>query len=513
MKRKWIKWVSWILLTPILFFVILMILLYVPPVQNLLRREATAYASKATGMQIQVQRIDLRFPLNLLVRGVEVIQAPDTLLALESLNVHVQALPLFKGKVEVDDITLHQASVNSVNLIKGMQIKGVLGRFVLKSHGVDLSTEMAVINQAELSDTHIQLLLNDTTTIPEDTTSTTVNWNFELHSLKLNNVSYSMQLPADSIKMAAHIGEAEVNNAVVDLRNQQYGLKELLLSGASVNYDKGAAIPAEGFDPSHIALRDIRIGIDSVLYHGRNMNAVIRELSMNERSGLNVTSLTGRLFADDKVISIPDLKLLTPHSEMDLMVQTYWELINIPTTGRLTARFDALIGKQDVLLFAGGLPDTFKEAYPFRPLVIHAGTEGNLKQMQISQFTVELPGAFTMKGEGELWNLTDSLNRSATIGLDMVTKNLDFVTGLAGMKPNGTVVIPNNMSLVARIGMEGPQYKANLRLKEGKGMMNLDAKFNSTTEIYNADLKIDDLQINHFLPKDSIYGLTLSASA
>lgn len=513
MKRKWIKWVSWILLTPILLFVILMILLYVPPVQNLLRREVTAYASKATGMQIQVQRIDLRFPLNLLVRGVEVIQAPDTLLALESLNVHVQALPLFKGKVEVDDITLHQASVNSVNLIKGMQIKGVLGRFVLKSHGVDLSTEMAVINQAELSDTHIQLLLNDTTTIPEDTTSTTVNWKFELHSLKLNNVSYSMQLPADSIKMAAHIGEAEVNNAVADLRNQLYGLKELLLSGASVNYDKGAAIPSEGFDPSHIALRDVRIGIDSVLYHGRNMNAVIRELSMNERSGLNVTSLTGRLFADDKVISIPDLKLLTPHSEMDLMVQTYWELINIPTTGRLTARFDALIGKQDVLLFAGGLPDTFKEAYPFRPLVIHAGTEGNLKQMQISQFTVELPGAFTMKGEGELLNLTDSINRSGTIGLDMVTKNLDFITGLAGMKSNGTVVVPNNMSLVARIGMEGPQYKANLRLKEGKGMMNLDAKFNSTTEIYNADLKIDDLQINHFLPKDSIYGLTISASA
>ena len=53
-----------------------MVLLYVPPVQNLLRREVTAYASKATGMQIQVERIDLRFPLNLLVRGVEVIQQP-----------------------------------------------------------------------------------------------------------------------------------------------------------------------------------------------------------------------------------------------------------------------------------------------------------------------------------------------------------------------------------------------------------------------------------------------------
>ena len=117
------------LLTPIILFVILMILLYVPPVQNFIRKQATAIASDATGMNISVERIDLRFPLNLLVRGVEVIQQPDTLLSLESLNVRVQAWPLLKGKVEVDEVTLSQVAVNSANLIEGMQIKGVLGRF------------------------------------------------------------------------------------------------------------------------------------------------------------------------------------------------------------------------------------------------------------------------------------------------------------------------------------------------------------------------------------------------
>ena len=173
-----------------------MVLLYVPPVQNLLRREVTAYASKATGMQIQVERIDLRFPLNLLVRGVEVIQQPDTLLSLESLNVRVQAWPLIKGKVEVDEVTLSRVAVNSANLMEGMKIKGVLGRFFLQSHGVDLSNEIAIINQAELSDTHVQLLMNDTTTTPKDTTaSAPVNWKVDLHQLKLKNVSFSMQLP------------------------------------------------------------------------------------------------------------------------------------------------------------------------------------------------------------------------------------------------------------------------------------------------------------------------------
>ena len=514
MKRKWIRRVSWILLTPVLLFVILMILLYIPPVQNLLRREVTAYASKATGMQIQVERIDLRFPLNLLVRGVEVIQQPDTLLSLESLNVRVQAWPLVKGKVEVDEVTLSQVAFNSANLIEGMKIKGVLGRFFLQSHGVDLSNELAVINQTELSDTHVQMLMNDTTTTPKDTTaSAPVNWKVDLHKLKLKNVSFSMQLPADSMRMAAHIGEAFINDAQADLKNQFYELKQFLLSGSSANYDTGAAKPGEGFDASHIAVRDIRIGLDSLLYKGRDMNAVIRELSMNERSGLSITSLTGRAFSNDSIIRIPGIKLQTPHSEIDLSAQTYWELVNIPTTGRLSAGLNAYIGKEDVMLFAGGLPDSFKEAYPFRPLVVRAGTDGNLKQMQISRFTVDLPGAFSMKGGGILENLADSLTRSGTIGLDMITQNLNFLTALTGEAPNGTIVIPDSMNLKARVELKGPEYKANLHLKQGQGSMGVNAELNTSTEAYAADLKIDNLQLHNFLPKDSIYELSLSADA
>ncbi|WP_278716121.1 translocation/assembly module TamB domain-containing protein [Bacteroides caecimuris] len=514
MKRKWIRWVSWILLTPILLFVILMVLLYVPPVQNLIRREVTVYASKATGMQIQVERIDLRFPLNLLVRGVEVIQQPDTLLSLESLNVRVQACPLLKGKVEVDEVTLSRVAFNSANLIDGMEIKGVLGRFFLQSHGVDLSNETAVINATELSDTHVQMLMNDTTTTPKDTTaSAPVNWKVDLHQLKLKNVSFSMQLPADSMRMAAHIGEATIDDAQADLRNQFYGLKQFLLSGTSASYDTGSAKPVEGFDASHIAVRDVSIGLDSLLYKGRDMNAVIREFTMNERSGLSVTSLTGRAFSNDSIISVPGLKLQTPHSEIDLSAHTYWELVNIPTTGRLSANLNAYIGKEDVMLFTGGLPDSFKEAYPFRPLVIRAGTDGNLKEMQISRFTVDLPGAFSLEGGGILENLADSITRSGTIGLKMKTQNLNFLTGLSGEVPNGTIVIPDSMNLVAQVDIKGPEYKANLHLKEGQGAMNVNAALNTATEVYKADLKIDNLQLHHFLPKDSIYELSLSAAA
>ena len=510
------------LLTPIILFVILMILLYVPPVQNFIRKQATAIASDATGMNISVERIDLRFPLNLLVRGVQVVQPgsdtidiqhPDTLLNLGSLNIRVQAWPLLKGRVEVDDITLQRVAVNSSGLLEGMRIKGTLGRFFLASHGIDLNKEDAVLNRVELSDTHVQVMLADTTETPEDTTETALNWRVALHSLKLKNVSVDLQMPLDSMSLAATIGDASIEDAEADLKRQFYGWRKFALTGTSVNYDTGTAVPAEGFDASHIALRDIRIGIDSVMTCGRDMNAVIREFSMYDRSGLTVTSLTGRLFADSAVIRVPYLQLKTPHSEMNLTAQTYWKLVDIPTTGQLSARFNANIGKQDVLLFAGGLPETFKEAYPFRPLVIHAGTEGNLKQMQISRFTAELPGAFSLSGGGELWNLTDSLKRSGGLDFEMQTQDLNFLTGLTGVTPDGSIVVPDSMNLVARLGLDGPQCNALLKVQEGKGSLNLDAAYNLSTEVYHADLAIDALQLHHFLPKDSVYALTAHVAA
>ena len=513
MKKKWFKVAVWVLLTPILLFVILMVLLYVPPVQNFLRKQAVTMASDATGMDISVERIDLRFPLNLLVSGVQVVQQPDTLLKLESLNVHVQAWPLLKGRVEIDDITLKQVAVNSAGLMEGMQVKGVLGQFLLESHGIDLKKEDAVINRAELSDTRLQVVLRDTAEAAKDTTSSSLNWRIALHNLKLKNISVDLQMPLDSLNMAARIGEAGIEDAVADLKRQSYSWRRFALTSSAVDYDSGTAPPTEGFDASHIALRDIRIGIDSVMAHGHDMNAVIREFSFYDRSGLTVASLTGRLFADSTLIRVPYLQLKTPHSLIDFTAQTYWKLVDIPTTGRLTARLNANIGKQDVMLFAGGLPETFKEAYPFRPLIIRAGTEGNLKQMQITRFTMDLPGAFSLNGGGEFWNLTDSLTRNGNFDFAMQTQNLNFLTGLTGVTPDGSIVVPDSMNLTANLGLEGSQCKALLKVQEGNGSLNLDAAYNLSTEAYQANLAIDALQLHHFLPKDSIYTLTAHLDA
>lgn len=504
MAKKWLKRIGLtVLIAPILLVLLTIFLLYIPPIQNFLRREATAYASEATGMQINVQRIDLRFPLKLLIRGVEVVQAPDTILTLDQLSASVQLLPLFKGKAELDDVTLRGAKVNTANLMEGMRLSGVLGQFSLQSHGVDLSNEVAIINNVELRDTHLHFLLNDTTESPKDTTETTLNWKASLLKLQLQNVSFSMQMPTDTMRVAAHVGEATVNNVEADLKKQFYGLEHLFIGGTSVNYDTGNSVPISGFDPSHIAVRDIRLGIDSVSYQGMNMNAVIREFSMNERSGLSIASLNGSVHTDSLQVRIPELRLLTPHSELKLTAQAFWDMTSLEDD-RIVAGMDARIGKQDILLFAGALPETFKTAYPSYPLTVQLGAKGNISRVGVSRLAVNLPGAFSLTGGGEIEHILDSVNRAGSLELQMSTQNLDFLTALSGTPNDGSIVIPQ-LVMALKAGMRGPQYNATLLARESTGVLHLDAGFNTNTEAYTANLRIDSLEINHFLPKDSIY--------
>ena len=137
--RKLVKWTGIVLLSPLVLFIILSILLYIPPIQNFLVGKATAIASEKTGMQISIARITLSFPLDLVVKGVRVVSEKDTLLDVDRLQVDVQLLPLLRKQVEVDAVRLQSARVNSAGLIKGLVISGSLGDFYLESHGVDLA--------------------------------------------------------------------------------------------------------------------------------------------------------------------------------------------------------------------------------------------------------------------------------------------------------------------------------------------------------------------------------------
>ncbi|WP_301705211.1 translocation/assembly module TamB domain-containing protein [uncultured Parabacteroides sp.] len=509
--RRWMKRIGIVCLIPVGLVILISILLYIPPFQNFAVRLATRYASEATGMNIGIGQIRLSFPLNLTVREVRVITPPDTLLLLESFQVNIRPLPLLKKEVLVDAIDLRGVKANTGNLIEGMEIKGTLGKFYAKADRIDLGKEVARLNKIDLSDTAITLLLNDTTT-NKDTTSTAVHWKLLLDEINLDRVAFAMQMPDDSLRLSTYIDKAGLTDGLVDLGTARYSASRFLLSGSSLGYDGSYSDPVPGFDPAHITLNDVNIRIDSLLYGGRDIRAQIKEFSANDRSGLTLSSLTGDISSDSTTIQVPGLLLKTPYSEIRLLATIPWSSFDNTPSGTLRTLLTASVGKEDVFIFAGPLPNEFKQAYPQKEISLTAGVEGNLAALRLRQLKGTLPGAFDLNITGEMKAVTDSIRRSGKFQLDAQTGNLDFILSMLPESERSRYNLPA-ITLKGEATLQNQEYRAGLLLTQGEGKIGLTARYNPAQESYLADLEVDSLRPTDFLPKDSLYHLTASIRA
>ena len=160
MKRKNIKRLLWgIVLFPFALFLLVCILLYIAPIQNFVKDKVTSSLSESTGMDINVERIRLAFPIDLVIDKALATDksSNDTLFYLKRLKLDVKLMPLLRSRVEVDGIDIDEVKVDTRDMLEGLAIKGELGGLKLMAHGIDLSKETVMLNSLKLSDADIHL--------------------------------------------------------------------------------------------------------------------------------------------------------------------------------------------------------------------------------------------------------------------------------------------------------------------------------------------------------------------
>ena len=377
--KKFLKVAGLVIAIPVGLFIILAVLLYVPAIQNFVVDKVTGIASEKTGMQIRVDNVRLGFPLSLRVNGVDILShRQDTLLSAGQLQVDVQLLPLLRKQIEVDGVSLKDVRMNTEDLIPSVALQGTLGEFYLSSHGVALDPEIAIVNKALLRRTHLTVSLRDTTTTDTTETSSPTYWKILVKSLQCEDVDVALHL-TDTTRMAVGLGNLDLQGGEIDLRHAAYSLRRLVVKDGAFSMDNDTLEALPGLDPAHLSFTQWNAEIDSASYQGRRMAAVIRNFALNERSGLQVRSFTGRLDADDEAIRLPELRLETSDSYVETRARIDWKALEGGGTADMSVRLLAELGKQDLMLLAGGMPEAFVRAYPNAPLTLrgrqHAATE------------------------------------------------------------------------------------------------------------------------------------------
>jgi len=540
-KNRWKRWVIALLASPFVLFLLLAVLLYLPPVQQFAVDKATAYASRVAGLNITVGRIALSFPLDLVVKEVRAIhpEENDTLLDLHRLEVHVQMLPLLKKKVEIDGITLVGGVVDTRDFLDGIELKGQLGELFLESHGVAFDPELAVVNNFTVKNSDLQLTLSEPSE-PENSSTDTLYWRFDLRDIELENVKFALKMPIDTLSLAASVPRAVLKNGFLDLHRGAYSLDSFDLDGAAFSCDWGEIPPDSlfvGLNPLHLAFYGVGLQVDSMYYCGRDIRAHLARFEWKERSGLQLVEAEGRVQADSTDIHIPVFRLKTTDSSVDFRSKIAWDVLELKRAGLLSAYLTADIGKADMVKTIGGMDSLFVERYPDAPLRLRVDADGNLSRLKLTTLSAALPQAFDLNAEGELTQLADSITRGGSFNLRGEAHDMRFLAPLT----DGALAIPRGTTLEGIFSMKGSEMGTDLLLKQHHADIyttldtipltvyndslslaehfkmtraaRLYARYNLSNDAYQADLVINDLDMHRFLPKDSLFDVSATLKA
>lgn len=517
--KKTLKWASGVILTPILLFFILALLIYLPPVQTWLVNKVTSYASEQTGMSISVERVRLAFPLDLGVYGFRMIQpndslpqVRDTVADVERLVVDVRLLPLFKQQVEIDALEFNSLKLNTTNFIHEARIKGNVGRLSLKSHGIDLGAETVKVDEALLNDARLNVELSDT--VPPDTTKTETRWKIAVDKLDIARTGVTVHMPGDTLQVEAYMGKTEVRDGNFDLFGGIYRVGRLDWTDGRLLYDNNFMVHTKGLDFNHIALDKLKLGIDSFYYCSPKLDMSLRTCSFAEKSGLVVSRLTGPVSLDSVKVSLPDFVLTTPNSELSANVVMDLSSFDDKNPGKLHLTANGSFGKQDIMLFLGGMPTSFIRQWPNQPLTVKTVLTGNMKRLNFAGLSVKLPTAFNMNASGYARNLDNMNLLGADVKLEAHTGNLGFLSALINAGgADAAFRIPNGIGINGRFRADGKRYMADFVANEGGGRLKAKADFDAASMSYAASLIADKLHIGHFLPKSGMGDLTADVRA
>ena len=345
-------WIAGILLTPVALFLLLTVLLYIPPVQNWTVRKVAAYASEQTGMTIRLKRIRLTPLFDLDLQHLSAT-CPDTLLAVSHVVVDLDFTPIWRGSLGVEALDICDGFVNTQELIASVIVRGHLGDFHLNADEISLKDQTVNLTTASLNKCDLDIALRDTTVI-DTTESAPVHWKINLNGIEANDTRVAFHTIGDSLCIKGGVNQLLLKGGDVNLEESVYKANLIKLDADSLRYDLTYEPQTKGFDYNHIALDNIKLQVKDLYYRleDNTLSLNLTQCQGVEKSGIEISSLTSHLRLDNDKIQLPDLRLLTPYSHIDGQIDLDWASLSPNKGGKMDIDLNASLGKPDILTFA-----------------------------------------------------------------------------------------------------------------------------------------------------------------
>lgn len=530
---------------PVILVLLVPVLLYIPPVQDWAVGFAAEKVNASTGMDVHVGRLRLTFPLRLKVDDVTVIEAAgDTMLTARSASVAVKMLPLLRGHVDVDGLSLDSAFYQLGNADSLMWLRAHIAKGDILATDILLKENTINLDRADISGLRVTLrMLEDTTETPTDTT-TSAPWLIRAGLINITDVDYSMAMMPVIDSLACHIDRASLNMATVDMRSKKISGRSLhidsvaatyiypavdsiatpeaadttvtpdsemwtitadtlRLTGHQALYAQRGVTPAPGFDPSYIAASDIVIEVDSFYNRGTAIRVPLRTFTATERCGLPLRA-DGLFTMDGKEMNASSFNISTMRSMLRFDAVMGIGDLTADASLPLSLKGNGTIAPADIAL---AFPDMKAMLAPLGLLSFSTDIDGTAGELNVYNLDMSMPGIFRIKGNGAIDHPFDPVKAGGGI---------TFNGALASLNDRRFTFLPipsvPALSLNGSVDYHPGEASGDIEVTTSGGRLAAGGSWSARPQDYDATIALDRFPVDAFMPSLGVGRVTARAT-
>lgn len=443
--------------------------------------------------------------------NVELSQPDIKLKQGDDLNLDVQMdqarldgrLDLANSQYHLKDVALNQSSV-ALKQGKDIDLNVAVDKAYLNGD-MDMANSVFDFNDIILQQPNVGLKQGDGMQMDVKSEKMSLDANFALgqSTFSFNDVRMAQSKvnlkTGDGMAVSTDI-EKGVLNGKIDLDNERFTFDNIALANTDVSYDADGKAPAQGLDPSHIAMKGMDADIKAVEYRGDgSMKMDIAHLSGKERSGLTLKDSHGSFAMDSKGMKLDDFIVQTPHSTINMDMAMDNNAFDTPAAGRKPGQFnikmDGDIGREDLTMALENIRPDIARNLPNKSLKAKVDAHGNMNDLQVNNFEAHMDGVMDVKGKMKASGLSGN---TPSIDTQFTAKIPD--TGFLRPVMPADLQLPKSIDLTADTRYNSQGIYANAHGTLGNSKVNVDGKIGMQSEDYDFVADLSNFRLQDYLP-------------
>jgi hypothetical protein len=474
-------------------------------------------------------------------------------------------------RISLDKIILGRIRANYLDVPAAIDMRVVLGHFESRVKTFDYVQQKFDVPKIVLKNSTANLVQGKPPVAPEslrkdiEESETQIPFDLQLGTLDFENIALQYSNVGSAIESTVRLGNLWIASDKLDLKGKSVALREILLSDSdfavilgktedvevlkeevekeirlfseswqvavhdlklvnnSIAFDDHNSTPADGgIDFAHLALHDLQIDAQNIVYAPDALRAEVHSAGVMEKSGIGISQFRGRFFIGPEEGFAQNVFLETGSSTLDADIHLWYSsldsLMQVPGHVRQKAVVrNSHIAVADILHLNPRL-HTMEYLNRMKHDVVHfdADIEGLVGDLMIHRLRVSGLQHTAFNLSGQVRGLPDADAAYFDLVIDQLqTRSEDVYAILPDTLLPEMIRLPDDMRLQGKFQGDKNAFIADLRVQTSDG----DARFKGTVELnepmrMQGTMHLDEFNLGRFLRQDTVMGLiTLDVEA